>query len=198
MRVKRALRERVALRPSTANEFRDGRKWLGGRDLRPERREGRVQHSRGVSEDLGVVSLVELVRQLEALIRRSAALTLAASLLRSIPGIGPVNAAALIALMPELGQRSGKTIAALGGLAPINRDSGQFRGQRSVAGGRAEVRKLLYMAAVTASRSNSRFAATYKALTANGKAAKLALIAVARKLLVTANAILKTAQPFKA
>jgi transposase len=138
----------------------------------------------------------QLEQQIETLIRRSAALARAACLLRSIPGIGPVNAAALIALMPELGQRSGKTIAALGGLAPINRDSGQFRGQRSIAGGRAEVRRLLYMAAVTASRSNSRFAETYKRLTANGKAAKLALIAVARKLLVAANAILKTGQLF--
>jgi transposase len=140
----------------------------------------------------------QLERQIETRIRSSTALTLAASLLRSIPSIGPVNAAGLLALMPELGQRSAKTIAALGGLAPINRDSGQFRGQRCIAGGRAEVRKLLYMAAVTASRSNSRFAETYKGLTANGKAAKLALIAVARKLLVTANAVLKTGQPFKA
>ncbi len=135
-------------------------------------------------------------QQIEMLIRLSAALSFAASLLRTIPGIGPVTATALIALMPELGQRSGKTIAALGGLAPLNRDSGQYRGKRSIAGGRAEVRKALYMAAVTASRSNSRFATTFKALTGKGKAAKLALIAVARKILVTANAILKAKQPF--
>lgn len=140
----------------------------------------------------------QLEQQIEALIHRSAALRRAAGLLRSIPGIGPVTAAALIALMPELGQRSGKTIAALGGLAPINRDSGQFRGQRCIAGGRREVRKLLYMAAVTASRSNSRFADTYKGLIAKGKAAKLALIALARKIIVIANAILKANQPFKA
>jgi len=139
-----------------------------------------------------------LEQQIEMSIRRSAALSLAARLLRTIPGIGPVTATALIALMPELGQRSAKTIAALGGLAPINRDSGQFRGQRSIAGGRAEVRKALYMAAVTASRSSSRFAASFEALTGKGKAAKLALIAVARKLLVTANAILKTGLPFQA
>lgn len=153
-----------------------------------------------ISEHVGWLDtrIKALEQQIEALIRQSAALAQAASLLRSIPGIGPVNAAGLIALMPELGQRSGKTIAALGGLAPINRDSGQFRGKRSIAGGRAEVRKLLYMAAVTASRSNSRFADTYKGLTTNGKAAKLAFIAVARKILVTANAILKTGQPFKA
>jgi transposase len=144
------------------------------------------------------IQIKGLEQQIAALIHRSAALTLATSLLRTIPGIGPVSATALIALMPELGNRSGKTIAALGGLAPINRDSGQSRGQRSIAGGRAEVRKALYMAAVTASRSGSRFATSFKALTGKGKAAKLALIAVARKILVTANAILKTGQPFRA
>jgi transposase len=140
----------------------------------------------------------ELDQHIAGCIRRSASLALACSLLRSIPGIGPVSATALLALLPELGQRSAKTIAALGGLAPINRDSGQYRGHRSIAGGRPRVRRALYMAAVTASRSNSRFAATFKALIGNGKAPKLALIAVARKLLVTANAILRTSQPFTA
>lgn len=129
-------------------------------------------------------------------IRRSQALAQAALLLRSIPGVGPVAATALLALMPELGQRSAKTIAALAGLAPINRDSGQFRGQRTIGGGRAEVRMALYMAAVTAMRSNTRLAASYSALTGRGKPAKLALIAVARKIIVTANAILKTGTPF--
>lgn len=137
-----------------------------------------------------------LEQQIAALIERSASLSLACCLLRSIPGIGPVTAAALLALMPELGRRTGKTIAALGGLAPINRDSGRYRGHRSIAGGRAEVRRALYMAAVTASRSSSGFAATFKALRRKGKAPKLALIAVARKLLVAANAILKSQQPF--
>jgi transposase len=142
------------------------------------------------------VKAIEL--KIGQLIRSSATLALAQSLLRSIPGIGPVSATALLALMPELGQRSAKTIAALGGLAPINRDSGQYRGQRSIAGGRAEVRRALYMAAVTASRSPSRFATSFNALKAKGKAPKLALIAIARKLLVTANAIIKSNQPFAA
>jgi transposase len=140
--------------------------------------------------------ITALEHQIAALIGRSASLSMACCLLRSIPGIGPVTATTLLALMPELGQRNSKTIAALGGLAPINRDSGQYRGQRHIAGGRAQVRRALYMAAVTASRSNSRFAATFKTLTGNGKASKLALIAVARKLLVTANAILQSKQPF--
>jgi transposase len=139
-----------------------------------------------------------LEQQIATLIRRSATLSLAASLLRSIPGIGPVTTTALLALMPELGSRTGKTIAALGGLAPINRDSGQYRGHRSIGGGRAEVRRALYMAAVTASRTNSRFATSFNTLVGNGKAPKIALIAIARKLLVTANAILKSNQPFAA
>lgn len=139
-----------------------------------------------------------LEHEIAALIRRSADLAFATSLLRTIPGIGPVSATVLVALMPELGQRSGKTIGALGGLAPINRDSGQHRGKRSIAGGRAEVRKALYMAAVTASRTASSFATSYEALTERGKAPKLALIAIARKLLVTANAIIKSGKPFKA
>lgn len=135
--------------------------------------------------------------QIGTLIRRSATLSLAATLLRTIPGIGPVTTSALLALLPELGQRSGKTIGALGGLAPVNRDSGQFRGKRRIAGGRAEVRQALYMAAVTASRTASRFGHSYAALIQSGKAPKSALIAIARKLLVTANAILKTNQPFR-
>lgn len=139
-----------------------------------------------------------LEHQIASLLRRSATLSLACCLLRSIPGIGAVTATALLALMPELGQRSSKTIAALGGLAPINRDSGKYRGHRSIAGGRAEVRKALYMAALTASRSNSSFKATFNAFIGNGKAPKLALIAIARKLLVIANAILKSNQPFAA
>lgn len=120
-----------------------------------------------------------------------------ARLLRSIPGIGPVAATALLALMPELGRRTGKAVAALAGLAPMNRDSGQFRGQRTIAGGRAEVRKALYMAAVSATRANSRFTNAYKAFIDAGKPPKLALIAIARKLIVTANAITRQNMPFK-
>ena len=119
-----------------------------------------------------------------------------ATLLRSIPGVGTVTANALIALLPELGRRSAKTIAALAGLAPVNRDSGTWRGRRTIAGGRPEVRRALYMAALTASRSSSPFAQRFNQLTARGKPAKLALIAVARKLLVTANAILATQTPY--
>jgi transposase len=117
-------------------------------------------------------------------------------LLRSLPGVGPVTATTLLALVPELGRRSPKTIAALAGLAPFNRDSGRHRGRRSIKGGRRRVREALYMAAVSACRSDTRFAATYRTLVALGKAPKLALIAVARKLLITANAMVRDQQSF--
>jgi transposase len=118
-------------------------------------------------------------------------------LLRSVPGIGPVTSPTLLALMPELGQRSPKAIAALAGLAPLNRDSGAFRGKRAIAGGRPRLRQALYMAAVATIRSRSRFARLYKAMTAAGKPAKVALIAIARKILVTANAVLRDQRSFQ-
>lgn len=120
----------------------------------------------------------------------------ACRILRSLPGIGPVTATTLLALVPELGRRSPKTIAALAGLAPFNRDSGLHRGKRSIRGGRRRVREALYMAAFAACRSDTRFAATYRTLISLGKAHKLALIAVARKLLVTANAMVRDQQCF--
>ncbi len=111
--------------------------------------------------------------------------------LRSVPGIGPVAAVTLLALMPELGQRSPKTIAALAGLAPFNDDSGNRRGQRSIRGGRARVRNALYMAALAASRSKSRLGDFARGLRNKGKPPKLALIALARKMLVILNAIVR-------
>jgi len=117
--------------------------------------------------------------------------------MRSAPGIGPVTATALIALLPELGRRSPQTIAALAGLAPLNNDSGQHRGKSQIRGGRKRVRDALYMAALTASRGTSRFAKIYQSLRAAGKPAKLALIAVARKLLVTLNAMIRDNRAFQ-
>jgi transposase len=117
--------------------------------------------------------------------------------LRSIPNVGPVAATTLIALMPELGTRSPKAIACLAGLAPINRDSGTHQGARSIAGGRKRVRDALYMAAVSASRSEAGFGAFYKKLRNAGKPPKLAFIAVARKILLTANAIVRDDAPYR-
>lgn len=120
------------------------------------------------------------------------------ALIRSVPGVGPVTATTLIALMPELGQRSAKQIAMLAGLAPVNNDSGTHRGQRTIRAGRRRVRQALYMAAVAALTSRSPMKAHYKKLREAGKPAKVALIALARKILVTLNAIVKTQTPFNA
>jgi transposase len=114
-----------------------------------------------------------------------------AIILASVPGIGPVATSALVALLPELGQRDGKTIAALAGLAPIAQDSGQRRGQRCIQGGRDVVRCVLYMAALVASRHNPVIRAFYQRLVAAGKARKQALTAAMRKLLVILNAMLR-------
>ncbi|MBG0796473.1 IS110 family transposase, partial [Methylocystis sp. L43] len=109
--------------------------------------------------------------------------------LRSVPGIGPVAAVTLLALMPELGRRSPKAIAALAGLAPFNNDSGKRRGQRMIKGGRTRVRKALYMAALAAANSKTRLGDFARKLRAAGKPPKLVLIALARKILVILNAI---------
>ena len=119
-------------------------------------------------------------------------------LLVSAPGVGPVTAATLLALLPELGRRSPKTVAALVGLAPLNRDSGAQRGRRSIQGGRKRVRDALYIAAFSASRHDPRFAAIYQRLRDAGKPIKLALVAVARHLLIILNAMLRDAKPFQA
>ena len=141
--------------------------------------------------------IVEIERQTRDLIAATERLTEDQRLLRSVPGIGPVTAATLIALMPELGTRSPKTIAALAGLAPFNVDSGQFRGKRVIKGGRRRVREALYMAAITAVRSRHRFARIYNAMIEAGKPPKVALIAIARKILVTANAIIRDKTAFQ-
>jgi transposase len=113
-------------------------------------------------------------------------------LLTSVPGVGPTLARTLIADLPELGHLNRRAIAALVGVAPLNRDSGSLRGRRFIAGGRAAVRTSLYMAALVASRHNSVLRAFYQRLLGAGKPKKLALIAVMRKLLTILNAMLRT------
>jgi transposase len=112
-------------------------------------------------------------------------------LLRTVPGVGPTTARTLLADLPELGRLDRRTIAALAGVAPFNRDSGRWRGRRTIWGGRASVRTSLYMAALVASRHNPVLAAFYQRLRARGKAPKTALVAVMRKLLTMLNAMLK-------
>lgn len=114
------------------------------------------------------------------------------TLLQAVPGVGPVTALTLIAELPELGSLSQKRIAALVGVAPMNRDSGRKRGLRRTSGGRSSVRKVLYMAALTASTHNPNIEAFYQRLRAAGKHAKVALTACMHKLLSILNAIMKT------
>jgi transposase len=117
-------------------------------------------------------------------------------LLQSVPGVGPVVSRTLIAELPELGTLDRRQIAALCGLAPWTRQSGQWRGKSFIGGGRSRVRTALFLAAVTAAHRNSTFAGFYNRLLARGKPKMAALIAVARKLLVVLNAILRTNTPW--
>ncbi len=118
-------------------------------------------------------------------------------LLKSVPGIGNATARTLLADLPELGSLGRKQIAALVGVAPFNRDSGTWRGKRTVWGGRVNVRTALYMAALTASRWNPVIAAFYRHLRDLGKPPKVALTACMRKLLVMLNAILRDRRPWQ-
>jgi transposase len=129
--------------------------------------------------------------------RSDPALARQAALLRSAPGIGPVTATVLIAHMPELGCIPARATAALAGLAPYNNDSGSFRGKRSVRGGRVRIRQALYMAALAAARSDTILGRFHQHLRDAGKPPKVALIALARKLLTTLNAIVRQQIPFQ-
>jgi transposase len=111
-------------------------------------------------------------------------------LLKSVPAIGDVAAESLIAFLPELGLQDEKRIVALVGLAPFNRDSGQCRGKRCIQGGRANVRRLLYMSALCAVRYYREMKESYVRLRNKGKLPKVALIAVARKLLIVLNSVM--------
>ena len=119
------------------------------------------------------------------------------ALLRSVPGVGPVVTSTLLANLPELGRLTHKQIAALVGVAPLNRDSGTLRGRRTVWGGRAQVRAVLYMSAIVAARFNPVIRAFYQRLCACGKAKKVALTACMRKLLTILNAMLKHRTPWQ-
>ncbi|WP_461208776.1 transposase, partial [Desulfocurvus sp. DL9XJH121] len=128
--------------------------------------------------------ITRLVEACEPIARNNA-------LLCQIKGIGPLTATMLQGLMPELGQVGGKQIAALAGLAPYNRDSGNRRGARCIWGGRERVRRALWMAAVCASTYNPQYRSLYRRLTDKGKPTKVALTAVMRKILIHCNAIVR-------
>jgi transposase len=143
------------------------------------------------------VQLTALDHDIDDAIRGSPAWRAADDLLQSVPGIGDVTARTLIAEMPELGRLDRREAAALIGVAPVNRDSGQMRGHRAIAGGRTSVRNLLYMATLTAIRWNPVLKPHYQQLIARGRPKKVAIVACMRRLLGIINAILRAGTPWK-
>jgi transposase len=136
-------------------------------------------------------------RALAEAVRASPAWRERDELLRSIPGIGPVVSRTLLASLPELGTTDGGRLAALAGLAPYARDSGTLRGGRQVRGGRADVRRALYLAALSAARRDGPLKEFADRLRSRGKKAKVVLIAVARKLLTIANAVVSSGRAWQ-
>lgn len=136
--------------------------------------------------------------ELQALLANSQTWQALDERLQSVPGVGRIAAASLLAQLPELGRLNRREIAALVGLAPFNRDSGTHRGARRISGGRPAVRTALYMCAVSALRCNPALQALYQRLKAEGKPSKVALTACMRKLLVILNAMVRDRRPWDA
>lgn len=138
--------------------------------------------------------IAEIEAQIEHTIISDDEMLQTAEILRSVPGIGPVTTAMLIAEMPELGQITGEQAAALTGLAPIAHDSGSLRGKRAIAGGRRALRHVMFQAALVASNHNPVLRTFADRLRDRGKAHKVIITAVARKLVTIANALCKSRQ----
>lgn len=148
-------------------------------------------------KDLLDTQIDNIERRIENIIARVKPLASRAALLRSIPGIGPVSAAMLIAELPELGRMSSGEAAAMTGLAPVPHDSGAMKGRRVIAGGRRSLRHVLFQAALAAACHNPVLKQVAKRLKERGKPHKLVIIAIARRLITTANAIIKTDTPWR-
>jgi transposase len=141
--------------------------------------------------------LKRMNRDLDQAVRNSPLWRAKGELLTSVPGVGPVSCAVLLAMMPELGDLNRGESGALLGAAPYNHDSGTRRGRRSIRGGRPRVRRVLYVATVAAVRCNPVLRAYYLRLRAAGKPVKVALVATMRKLITILNAMLKTNTPWR-
>lgn len=144
------------------------------------------QRLRRIERDLAAIDAA-----IEALIAGDDELARRARILRSIPGISAVTAVAMLAEMPELGTLDPKAAASLAGLAPVTRQSGNWRGHAAIRGGRAGLRQALYMPALVAARFNPDLKAKFEALVTAGKPPKLAITAIMRKMLILANALLR-------
>ena len=157
----------------------------------------RIQRTLRATLTTLTAQLAELDRDIDETIRRSPIWCATDDLLTSVPGVGEVTSHTLIADLPELGGLDRRRLAALVGVAPINRDSGQMRGRRTIAGGRGEVRNVLFMATLSAIRWNPVLKAHYRALVARGRPKKVALVACMRRLLGILNAILRSGTPWQ-
>jgi transposase len=188
--ARQALAELLAYRRQITGEITARRQQLGHLVTPTLRRRAQAALARLVAEQK------EIARLIRHRIAAEAELAKTAALLTSMPGVGPILAATLLAELPELGTLGRREIASLVGVAPIANDSGTKRGRRAIRAGRKEVRSVLYMAAVSTSRTAGRGAAFYRRLVAAGKPPKLALIALMRKMLTTLNAMLRTANPY--
>jgi transposase len=188
---------------------RDALAWLAKRRDQMVHMRSQEKNRRSEAIDCAIVSrisrfievldneIADIEAEISALIKAEPEISQDAQLLRSLPGIGPVASMQLITQMPELGHIGPKQAAALAGLAPFNVDSGTYRGKRKIGGGRKRVRDALYMAALNAVRRVDPFKAFYAKLRNAGKPAKLALIAVARKLLTILNAMMRDRKPYR-
>lgn len=162
-------------------------------DRAPDRVRKRIEvHVRWLRDELA-----RLDADLDDLIQQSPVWRAREELLQSVPGIGPVMSRTVLAELPELGRLNRKQIAALVGVAPFNRDSGRLRGHRTIWGGRASVRRALYIAALVATRWNPVIRVCYQRLRAAGKAPKVALVAAMRKLLTMLNAMVHAGTPWQ-
>ena len=142
-------------------------------------------------------SLKELNQEIGSFVESSPVWKEKDAVLQSVPGVGPVTSATMLGMLPELGKLNRQQIAALVGVAPVNKDSGRKQGKRRVYGGRADVRSVLYMAALAAKKFNPVIRKFYERLIKQGKEKKVALTACMRKLLVILNVMMRTNEPWR-
>lgn len=190
----------TATPPATAPE-QELREWLQLRTALVQERDNhrrRIQQIRQASVQTFLRSVIDSLQQRIAEVEQQlrCALERCPVQIAAAPGLGPILRATLAARLPELGQLDRRQIASLIGLAPYNRDSGRWRGQRCIGGGRADVRRVLYMATWAAIRARSPLAQTYQRLVAAGKPKKLAVTACMRKYLTMLNAMARDQAPW--
>jgi transposase len=156
-----------------------------------------IEHLDAELKALLEAQIRDLEKRIERAIASEETSVTKAYLLRSIPGIGPVSAAMLIAEMPELGRMTAGEAAAMSGLAPVPHDNGAMRGRRAIAGGRRALRHVLFQAALAAACHNPLLKTVAKRMKEHGKPHKVVIIAIARRLITIANAILKSRENWR-